>query len=237
MEGPRNKQSGFSIVEGLLTVLVIGALAGVSLVVYQHNRVKLSGATGGTQTTTQPTITTQPTATSATYTSTAGGFSFAYPAGWKVTEQPPVPGVDPDDQISIDAPASTTSQPTTGRVTYTDRFLMTLLISSNPDVSPRGTVSAGTIQKLANGISLWTSSSDLATRPTSSGGSTACPELAIVNANGTHFSYALSNGQNLALIAGYCESQGDTSALSYQQQLVSANWQAAIGIMQSIQLK
>src|SRR5260370_1002218 len=98
-----NKQAGFSIVEAVLAVLIIGAMAAAGVFVYQHNRTKPTDAATNKQPASQPTQT-QPTTTSATYTSTTGGFSFTYPAGWKVTEQPPIQGVDTDDRISIDAP-------------------------------------------------------------------------------------------------------------------------------------
>lgn len=66
MEGSRGKQTGFSIVEALVGVVVVCALAGVSWAVYQH--VKSSATTTGaeanpnqsgtqqTPSTTQPTV-------------------------------------------------------------------------------------------------------------------------------------------------------------------------------------
>ena len=53
MDGPRAKQSGLSALEALLIILAVGVIGVVSVVVYQHNRVQLSGASGGTQATNQ----------------------------------------------------------------------------------------------------------------------------------------------------------------------------------------
>ena len=66
------EQSGFSVIEVLLAVLVVAALAVTGLVVYQHhkpNSAKNSAATGTSQTTTQPsnTTTTQPAPTTTQY--------------------------------------------------------------------------------------------------------------------------------------------------------------------------
>lgn len=232
-----DRQRGFSIVEAVIVVAVIAVLGVGGWFVYQHNRVKVGDAATNNTTSNQQPTTTQPTSTPTTYTSTAGGFSFTYPAGWKVTEGQVGSGAGVEDAIYINAPAEAATTPTAGRITNTNRLLMTLWVSPNPDNSPHGTASDQTIQKLANGINLWTSGASQSTYPTSSAGRTVCPELAIINTDGTHFSYPLSNGNYLSLTAGYCEGQSDTTTLTYQQQLDSANWKAAVGVIQSIQFK
>lgn len=68
MERPRNRQSGFSTVGILVACLVVVALIGVGVFVYQHNRTALTNAAGGTQTSQQTTnTTTQQTATTGSY--------------------------------------------------------------------------------------------------------------------------------------------------------------------------
>jgi cytoskeletal protein RodZ len=56
----RERQSGFSIVEAVLIVAVVGVIGAAGWFVYQHNRVKVTSAAQGTTqtTTTQPTQTT-----------------------------------------------------------------------------------------------------------------------------------------------------------------------------------
>jgi cytoskeletal protein RodZ len=237
MRGARSNQTGFSIIEAVFIVAVIGIMGATGWFVYQHNRVKPTDAATNNTTNNQQATTTQPTNTPATYTSTAGGFSFTYPAGWKVTEGQVGSGAGTEDAIYINTPAQTATQPNTDRITNTDRLSMTLWITTNPDSSPHKTAPDQTIQQLANGINLWTPSAAQSVTRTNSTGTIVCPELAIINADRTHFSYALANGQYLTLSAGYCEGQGDTTTLTYQQQLSSQEWQAAIGVMQSIQFK
>jgi Tfp pilus assembly major pilin PilA len=88
----KRKQSGFSTVEIVLAVLVIGVLAATGLLVYQ--RYRPTAATNTTQTTNQPQNTTtnqthrDPYAGWKTFNDTgygvATGISLKYPAGWQI---------------------------------------------------------------------------------------------------------------------------------------------------------
>ena len=206
MKRSRDSQPGRSIAGALVAAVAIGILTTISWLVYQHTKTNAAAAQ------------------QLTYTSTAGGFSFTYPSDWKVTEGPA--GVD-DEVVIVPSDAS---------VSPANQFLMTLLVAGNPDVSdPPTAIPNGTVHKLSNGINLWVTTTASATRPSASAGRTICPELEITNANETHFSYALPNGQNLALIAGYCQGQNSTASLTYQQQLVNQDWQTAAAIIQSLQ--
>lgn len=51
--GRQKRQAGFSIIEVVITVVAIGVIGTAGFFVYQHNRPKTTGATGGTQTTNQ----------------------------------------------------------------------------------------------------------------------------------------------------------------------------------------
>lgn len=206
MNRARNGQATPNVGKFLVAVIVIGLITTLSWLAAQH--AATSAATG-----------------QQTYTSTMGGFSFAYPVGWTVTEGPA--GVD--DAILI-VPAS--AAPSTA-----NQFLMTLLVADNPDVSdPPTAMGNGTVVKLANGIGVWAATSAFATRLAASTGRTVCPELEITNADQSHFSYALPNGKYLAVIAGFCQGQGSTTSLTYQQQLATEDWQAAISLLNSIHL-
>lgn len=205
MNRSEHAQPAYNMVRALLAIAVIGVIATIILLTYQH--ATTSAATG-----------------QQTYTSTIGGFSFTYPSDWKVAEGPA--GVD--DQILI--------APSSAAASAANQFLMTLLVAGNPDVSdPPTAMVNGTAQKLTNGINLWISTSASATRAAAAAGRTVCPELEITNADQSHFSYALPNGQNLALIAGYCQGQNSTTSLTYQQQLANQDWQTAVSIIKSIQ--
>lgn len=62
-----DRQTGFSIVEAVVVLVVVGVIGTAGWFVYQHNRVKVTNAAAGTQTTTQGTnqnTNTTPTTTS-----------------------------------------------------------------------------------------------------------------------------------------------------------------------------
>src|SRR5579862_4514925 len=61
--GRQSRQEGFSVVEALVVVVAVVAIGLAGVLVYQHNRTKTTGATGGTQTTNQQTTTTTPAPT------------------------------------------------------------------------------------------------------------------------------------------------------------------------------
>jgi len=225
----REHQSGFSTSVILLVVLVVAVLTVTGLVVYQHHKpssTKSSAATGTTQTTTQPTTTTttqpaQSTTQLATHTSTAGNFTFSYPSNWSVTEGL----VGSQDEITVRSTSATTAN--------TDTFVMTMWVTTNQDATSVA-IKNGTVQKLTNGINLWTIDSTHATSPTNTSGQAVCPEMDIINAAQTHSSYALANGKYLVANGGYCETQRSVATQSYAQQLASSDWQAAVAIIQSI---
>ncbi len=100
---PTPKQSGFSVIEALLIVLVVAALVATGFVVYQrHNNTsaKNSAATTPNQTTVQSQNTVAQSAPTnpydgwTTYTSSDGEFNIKYPPTWHLrtaSEGPPVP--------------------------------------------------------------------------------------------------------------------------------------------------
>ena len=164
------------------------------------------------------------------YTSKIGGFQFIHPADWKVIESSQVVNA-----VYINSPLPTNNTQTNGRVTNTNYFTMTLWIGSNPDATgPPIGISNGTVQKLTNAFNIWTPNPQSSNHATGTG-TVACPEMQIVNSSSTHFSNVLPNGKNLAVTAGYCMGEGDTTTLTYQQQLASHDWQTASSIVQWIQ--
>jgi hypothetical protein len=205
MNRPQDAPQTHPSLKTLVAIAVIGTITATGVLTYQHT--KTSAATG-----------------QQTYTSTVGGFSFTYPVGWTAAEGP----AGADDEIILAPPSAATS--------LSSQFIMTLLVAHNPDASdPPAAMPNGTTAKLANGISLWVSTSASALRTAASAGRMVCPELEITNADQSHFSYPLPNGKNLALMAGYCQGQASTTALNYQQQLAQGDWQAAVSIIKSIQ--
>lgn len=93
-------QKGFSVVEILLVIVVIGLIGGAGWYVWQSKN-KNNSEQSNTQTTEQTTKTTtetqkpDPYAGWKTYTSTVEGFSFKYPADWKLTNN-----LDPRDSLA-----------------------------------------------------------------------------------------------------------------------------------------
>lgn len=80
----QSRRAGFSIVEAVIVVVVIGILGTASWFVYQHNKTKPTGATGGTQTTNQgsghqPTSTPTPSPTVSYLTITEWGVKLPLP--------------------------------------------------------------------------------------------------------------------------------------------------------------
>ena len=68
MRDSANRQTGFSVMEGVLVIVVIGLLSVTGWVVYQHNRTKAANAAGGAQTTSQQSnVTTTPPAPTVSY--------------------------------------------------------------------------------------------------------------------------------------------------------------------------
>lgn len=63
----QGRQSGFSIVEGVIVVAAIAVIGAAGWFVYQHNRTKPAAATGGSQTTTQNNNTTTTPGTTVGY--------------------------------------------------------------------------------------------------------------------------------------------------------------------------
>ena len=103
-----NKQLGFSTVEALIIVAVIGVVGVTGWFVYQHNRPQTTNANGGTQTTNanggQQTTTT-PT-TTLTYSSGKEHASFKYPNSWSLV-RPILTSNDANntDQVGLTSPS------------------------------------------------------------------------------------------------------------------------------------
>ncbi len=161
------------------------------------------------------------------YKSPVGNFSFSYPDTWSVSGN-----AIPDENgyyINILPVSANASQ-------HSDNdFTMEFFVVSNPDsTSPPMRIPYGTTQKLSNGVNVWTASvaNSKGGRPSSD-----CPELQLINANASHLSYALSNGQFLELKGGYCESFKDAPTANYNAQLAGENWQTALAIIKSLQFK
>lgn len=83
----KKNQKGFSVVEGLLILIVVGLLAFVGWYVYHTKRTS-----SPTKTSTTPTLT---QTTTKDYTDTSGTYSLKYPSDWTVKEQPDDSAWDP----------------------------------------------------------------------------------------------------------------------------------------------
>jgi len=227
----------------VLFIVGIGAAGLVSLYAYQRvydhrtTLVNLAAANQSGTNSTDITASSQQSSSAPanwlTYKSPVGNFSFNYPNTWSVSGNP-VPGENNgyyrnEYYINILPVSANASQ-------HSDNdFTMEFFVDNNPDsASPPTRIPYGTTQKLSNGVNVWTASlaNSKGARPSSD-----CPELQLINANATHLSYALSDGQYLALKGGYCENLKDAPTANYDQQLSSNNWQVALGIIKSLQFK
>lgn len=240
-----DRQQGLSIVEVLVAVAAIAVIGLAGVLVYQHHKVAgtTTADTNANQTNNQQQKTTtqanQQQSAVATHTSTVGGFSFQYPNGWTVTEgQVPSGAGNQEYEINVVPPQPSVNPNVNGRVTTSNSFQMLMYISTNPSSGyGPSIIPDGSTQTSSNGIPLWTSSEAWATNTTAPAGRTVCPELQITSADRSSFNYALPNGKYLTLEAGYCNTQVATTSLTYQQQLSSTDWQAAIALIQSIKFQ
>ena len=83
-----SKNAGFTVIEALLIFVIIAGVGGSAYYVWrqQHKAKPIAVATTtSVKATTTPKVSTQPVTLSQTYTSPQYGFSFKYPAGWKLT--------------------------------------------------------------------------------------------------------------------------------------------------------
>ncbi len=237
MEKFRFTQSKLKITT--LFIVGIGAVGLASWYAYQHiyshrtNRLTVASLASANQIGTTSTVATassqqqSDTANWLTYKSPVGNFSFNYPSTWSVSGNT-IPSGN-GYYINILSASANASRP------LENDFTMEFFVGSNPDsTSPPTRIPYGTTQKLSNGVNVWTASlaNSKGARPSS-----VCPEMQLINANATHLSYALSNGQYLALNGGYCESRNDVPTASYDQQLTSENWKTALAIISSLQFK
>jgi len=87
----KKNQSGFSIVEGLLILIIVGIIGGTGWYVWQaknNTDDNLSSATK-TSNSSQSTATTSPYSGWKTFTSENEKFTFKYPNDWKITSEAP----------------------------------------------------------------------------------------------------------------------------------------------------
>jgi hypothetical protein len=63
VEGSGSKQSGFGVAQTLIVFVVVGAIAGIGWLVYQHSQPKVTGAASNTSGNTQQTTTPTPATT------------------------------------------------------------------------------------------------------------------------------------------------------------------------------
>lgn len=100
----QSRQKGFSILEALIVVVVIGILGTASWFVYQHNKPKTTEAIGGDQTTNQNSNQqTTTTPTTKTYASGKEKASFKYPSNWTLTRL--TANTAPNDSATIQSPS------------------------------------------------------------------------------------------------------------------------------------
>lgn len=106
--GRQKRQTGFSIVEAVIAVVAIAIIGTAGFFVYQHNRPKDTGATGGTQTTNQQSDTTGLYAGWTTVRLANEKLSFKYPSGWTLATAPDINNNSDksNENIEVNSPVS-----------------------------------------------------------------------------------------------------------------------------------
>jgi hypothetical protein len=220
------KQDGFSAVEGLLILVIIGVISGFGYFVY---RAKPKTVEQASSTDTYQAQTT-PKEGYKRFTMDIGKFTFDFPSTWHIYSN----GID-----IMENPKS--SEPevclfSNKRTEYTNNFGMCIAATDNRLYESHRSFDEytnGTIQELANGIEVWEQKKNIVM---ATGAETVdCPTIGVTS--NKKFGILLSNNKYLNFTGSYCWGQDVSTTYTYEQIKVSNEYKEALKTLSSIQFK
>jgi Flp pilus assembly pilin Flp len=215
-------EKGFTAVEGLLIILILVVIGAVGYMVY-HNNHKTTATT-----------VTNPYAGWLSYTNKAGGYTIRYPSSWTIEGSSNSSGSaisasqlnGEEDSILLYYPSSKINS-------------FGIWINNNTkyetDADGEGDgISEGTanysdgniIKTLSNGMSIWAI--------TSTSTSTSYGDADIEAVTGGTFGYKVDSGAILQISMGFQYAYGESTNLTYNQQMNSSELQTAYTILSSL---
>lgn len=151
------------------------------------------------------------------------GISFQYPSSWKLTDNT---SFHKNDDLSITLESKSDAS--------VDNFSVSISIFK-PKVVSQYPVSDST-QMLVNELRLWTFKKQWSSRYYNSFQEFECPSLRLLS-SASNIDIPLKNEQYLSSEASFCHVQDSYATKTYEEQLQSEEWQAAVKMYSSIQLQ
>lgn len=231
MSNKRVSQKGFTLLEGIIIITVIGIIGLICVLIWYN----ISSSKKDTQTNTTPTQQSSNTESQeeqqsdllASYTSVVGGFSIKYPKAWIVTGtqngQTSNTLTGNETQLHFQVAPSTSTINNYGA----DLFIR--------DVKPQDAAwplypNGSIVAEYDNGISAW---EDNQTQTFARGSvKNTCPTIRI--AADDSFGFALKTGKYLEFNGGFCWATGMKTTYSYQQQRTSTEFTQTLDMLKSI---
>jgi len=230
----KKNQKGFSVVEGLLVLVIVGIIGFVGWYVWQSKQKanNFNSSSPSQQQTTRETSSVENNKNDglSTYTSTFGGFSFKYPSDWHMEGYSKYwgePGFD-DEPVGVNKFTGNEfwiylySKPKTET---TNNFRVDIRIDpEDPTKSPMNTYGKGKIATtLSNGFEIWHVDSE------------SCLFTSLVSSKLDQTGIKLPNGKILKYIGDFCPGERTTNTTySITEQKDSKEYQAALEILNSI---
>jgi prepilin-type N-terminal cleavage/methylation domain-containing protein len=221
-------QKGFSVVEVVIVLVVVGLIGGVGFMVYKNHNKKAVTNSAATTTSTKPTTTETKPATKAdpyagwkSFTSNAGGFSLKYPADWTITDN--TAGSNEEQAFLLQSPDKD----------YGSVLLaFDVLNKTQEGTLPQYTVDSS-VQNLSNGFRIWTDKMKWSSKSYNNNQEFDCARLRFLDKS-ANSDVTLANSKYLSSQGGFCMNQNSYTTKSYQEQLTSQEIQDSLKIYTSL---
>lgn len=225
----QTNQKGFSVVEVIIVLVVVGLIGGAGFVAYKNHNKKPTANPVATTTTTKPdpaetqliTQATDPYAGWKSFTSDAGGFSLKYPADWTIADN--TPGSNEEQAFLLRSPIKD----------YGSVWLTFDVLNKAQQGTPPQYPVDSSIQSLSNGLRIWTSKMSTSSKIYNNYQRFDCASLRLLDKS-TNSDVVLANSRYLSSQGGFCMPQNSYTTKSYQDQLTSQEIQDSIKIYASV---